>query len=156
MNSLQKTKLSMLDLVAVREGGTVAEALEIARPTCPASPVRRPLCWLATLPLPPAASGLGGMAASLTILLLLRTLCGQPIIFQQRQQKTGSGSWAARGCRESICNMQAKAMVRRAAAYERSPPLAILVSRKAAAVELADRIRHTRDIHRLEDLVAGC
>ena len=30
MNSLQETKLSMLDLVAVREGGTVAEALAIA------------------------------------------------------------------------------------------------------------------------------
>ena len=33
MTSLQKTKLSMLDLVAVREGGTVAEALAIARDT---------------------------------------------------------------------------------------------------------------------------
>lgn len=33
MNTLQKTKLSMLDLVAVREGGTVAEALAIARET---------------------------------------------------------------------------------------------------------------------------
>ncbi|HJW27447.1 MAG TPA: LLM class flavin-dependent oxidoreductase [Rhodocyclaceae bacterium] len=30
MNSLSKTRLSMLDLVAVREGGTVAEALAIA------------------------------------------------------------------------------------------------------------------------------
>ena len=30
MNPLQNTKLSMLDLVAVREGGTVAEALQIA------------------------------------------------------------------------------------------------------------------------------
>ena len=33
MNTLQETKLSMLDLVAVREGGTVAEALIIARNT---------------------------------------------------------------------------------------------------------------------------
>ncbi|WP_265949079.1 LLM class flavin-dependent oxidoreductase [Dechloromonas sp. A34] len=33
MNPLQDTKLSMLDLVAVREGGTVAEALAIARDT---------------------------------------------------------------------------------------------------------------------------
>lgn len=33
MSTLQKTKLSMLDLVAVREGGTVAEALAIARET---------------------------------------------------------------------------------------------------------------------------
>ena len=33
MSTLQKTKLSMLDLVAVREGGTVAEALVIARET---------------------------------------------------------------------------------------------------------------------------
>jgi len=33
MNTLPATKLSMLDLVAVREGGTVAEALAIARRT---------------------------------------------------------------------------------------------------------------------------
>ena len=33
MTPLQSTKLSMLDLVAVREGGTVAEALAIARDT---------------------------------------------------------------------------------------------------------------------------
>ena len=33
MNPLQDTKLSMLDLVAVREGGTVGEALTIARET---------------------------------------------------------------------------------------------------------------------------
>ena len=33
MNALPATKLSMLDLVAVREGGTVAEALAIARRT---------------------------------------------------------------------------------------------------------------------------
>ena len=33
MTALQETKLSMLDLVAVREGGTVAEALAIARDT---------------------------------------------------------------------------------------------------------------------------
>ncbi len=33
MNALKDTKLSMLDLVAVREGGTVAEALAIARDT---------------------------------------------------------------------------------------------------------------------------
>ena len=33
MNVLPATKLSMLDLVAVREGGTVAEALAIARRT---------------------------------------------------------------------------------------------------------------------------
>ncbi|MDP3539434.1 MAG: LLM class flavin-dependent oxidoreductase [Azonexus sp.] len=33
MTTLQETKLSMLDLVAVREGGTVAEALAIARET---------------------------------------------------------------------------------------------------------------------------
>jgi luciferase family oxidoreductase group 1 len=33
MNTLHNTKLSMLDLVAVREGGTVAEALAIARDT---------------------------------------------------------------------------------------------------------------------------
>ena len=33
MNALPATKLSMLDLVAVREGGTVAEALTIARRT---------------------------------------------------------------------------------------------------------------------------
>ena len=30
MNPLQNVKLSMLDLVAVREGGTVADALRIA------------------------------------------------------------------------------------------------------------------------------
>ena len=30
MNPLQNVKLSMLDLVAVREGGTVADALKIA------------------------------------------------------------------------------------------------------------------------------
>ena len=33
MTTLQDTKLSMLDLVAIREGGTVAEALAIARDT---------------------------------------------------------------------------------------------------------------------------
>jgi len=33
MSTLQNTRLSMLDLVAVREGGTVAEALAIARDT---------------------------------------------------------------------------------------------------------------------------
>ena len=33
MTALQETKLSMLDLVTVREGGTVAEALAIARDT---------------------------------------------------------------------------------------------------------------------------
>ncbi|MBS1157786.1 MAG: class flavin-dependent oxidoreductase [Proteobacteria bacterium] len=33
MNSLQHTKLSMLDLVTVRQGGTVAEALSLARDT---------------------------------------------------------------------------------------------------------------------------
>ena len=33
MTALKETKLSMLDLVAVREGGTVAEALAIARDT---------------------------------------------------------------------------------------------------------------------------
>jgi luciferase family oxidoreductase group 1 len=33
MNPLQETKLSMLDLVAIREGGTVAQALAIARDT---------------------------------------------------------------------------------------------------------------------------
>ncbi len=33
MNVLPATKLSMLDLVAVREGGTVAEVLAIARRT---------------------------------------------------------------------------------------------------------------------------
>ena len=30
MNALKNTRLSLLDLVAVREGGTVAEALQIA------------------------------------------------------------------------------------------------------------------------------
>jgi alkanesulfonate monooxygenase SsuD/methylene tetrahydromethanopterin reductase-like flavin-dependent oxidoreductase (luciferase family) len=33
MTSNDKTRLSMLDLVAVREGGTVAEALDIALAT---------------------------------------------------------------------------------------------------------------------------
>lgn len=33
MTALKDTKLSMLDLVAVREGGTIAEALAIARDT---------------------------------------------------------------------------------------------------------------------------
>ncbi len=33
MTALQETKLSMLDLVTVREGGTIAEALAIARDT---------------------------------------------------------------------------------------------------------------------------
>lgn len=33
MTTLHDTKLSMLDLVAIREGGTTAEALAIARDT---------------------------------------------------------------------------------------------------------------------------
>ena len=47
MTTLQEIKISMLDLVAVREGGTVGEALAIARDTArhvPALPVRPPQC----------------------------------------------------------------------------------------------------------------
>ena len=65
MNTLRDTKLSMLDLVAIREGGTTAEALAIARDTaCDVETLGFTRYWLAE------HHNMPGIASSATAVLV--------------------------------------------------------------------------------------